>query len=96
MFIHRPDYYGMAEDPSQVGMTEIIIAKHRNGSVCDVPMRFRHSEVRFVDVTDAALDMPMGGGEYASVESSMNSSGEMSDPFAAMGSNDEFGNNMDF
>jgi replicative DNA helicase len=98
MFIHRPDYYGMAEDPSQVGMTEIIIAKHRNGSVCDVPMRFRHSEVRFVDVTDAALDMPMGdgSGEYASSESSMNSSGGMSDPFAALGSNDEFGNNMDF
>ena len=98
MFIHRPDYYGMAEDPSQVGMTEIIIAKHRNGSVCDVPMRFRHSEVRFVDVTDAALDMPVGdgSGEYASSESSMNSSGGMSDPFAALGSNDEFGNNMDF
>ena len=93
MFIHRPDYYGMAEDPSQVGMTEIIIAKHRNGSVCDVPMRFRHSEVRFVDVTDAALDMPAGGGagEY---ESRMNSSGDMPDPFA--GANDEFGNNSDF
>jgi hypothetical protein len=61
-------------------------------------MRFRHSEVRFVDVTDAALDMPMGdgSGEYASSESSMNSSGGMSDPFAALGSNDEFGNNMDF
>ena len=81
------------KDPSQVGMTEIIIAKHRNGSVCDVPMRFRHSEVRFVDVTDAALDMPAGGGagEY---ESRMNSSGDLPDPFA--GANDEFGNNSDF
>jgi replicative DNA helicase len=31
MFIHRPDYYGMAEDQTEVGKTEIIIAKHRNG-----------------------------------------------------------------
>ena len=49
MFIHRPDYYGMAEDPSQVGLTDIIIAKHRNGATAEVPMRFRASEVRFVD-----------------------------------------------
>jgi replicative DNA helicase len=58
MFIHRPDYYGMVEDPSQAGLTEIIIAKHRNGSVCDVQMKFRNSEVRFVDISDPAMDMP--------------------------------------
>lgn len=56
MFIHRPDYYGMEEDPTMKGMAEIIIAKHRNGEVCDVPMRFRASEVKFVDVTDVALE----------------------------------------
>jgi replicative DNA helicase len=71
MFIHRPDYYGMTEDPSQAGLTEIIIAKHRNGSVCDVQMKFRNSEVRFVDITDPALDMPMPA-EHAEYGSSMN------------------------
>ena len=35
MFIHRPDYYGLDEDPSQAGLAEIIIAKHRNGEVKD-------------------------------------------------------------
>lgn len=89
MFIHRPDYYGMAEDQSQIGLTEIIIAKHRNGSVCDVQMRFRSSEVRFVDVTDAALDMPGGDADRSvSFESKMNGGPDY-------GTN-EFGVNNDF
>lgn len=70
LFIHRPDYYGTVEDPSQKGLTDIIIAKHRNGEVCDVPMRFRHSEVKFVDVTDTALDMPYDGEPLESVYNS--------------------------
>ncbi|NCB72762.1 MAG: replicative DNA helicase, partial [Clostridia bacterium] len=58
MFIHRPDYYASSEEhPELVGLTDIIIAKHRNGEVRDVQMKFRHSEVRFVDSTDAKLDM---------------------------------------
>lgn len=93
MFIHRPDYYGMAEDQSQVGLTEIIIAKHRNGAVCDVQMRFRNSEVRFVDITDAALDMPGLGESSVSFESKMNSGGMGSGDF---GGGSEFGNNTDF
>ncbi|MBR5856591.1 MAG: replicative DNA helicase [Bacteroidales bacterium] len=86
MFIHRPDYYGMAEDPSQVGLTDIIIAKHRNGAVCDVKMKFRNSEVRFVDVTDVALNAGMPE-EATFTESRMNGGG--------IGAND-FGNNDDF
>lgn len=66
MFIHRPEYYGLAEDPAQVGLTEIIIAKHRNGQVCDVQMRFRSSEVRFVDITDAALNVPLPDADASS------------------------------
>ena len=52
IFIHRQDYYGLTEDPAMAGVTDIIIAKHRNGAVCDVSMRFRHSEVKFVDIND--------------------------------------------
>lgn len=77
MFIHRPDYYGLDEDPSQAGLAEIIIAKHRNGEVKDVQMRFRKSEVKFVDITDSAL---LSGPELsregsATYESTMNSGG---------------------
>ncbi len=92
MFIHRQDYYGMTDDPSQVGMTEIIIAKHRNGAVCDVNMRFRASEVRFVDVTDFALDMPNDSEGAISVESKMN----IDDISSGGYGNDEFGSNTDF
>lgn len=55
MFIHRPGYYGV-EDPAQKDIANIIIAKHRNGAVGEVEMKFRNSEVRFVDATDAALE----------------------------------------
>ena len=98
MFIHRPDYYGMAEDPSQVGLTDIIIAKHRNGAVCDVKMKFRNSEVRFVDVTDVALNVDMPG-DATYTPSRMNDMNMASDGFggtADFGGNADFGNNTDF
>lgn len=80
MFIHRPDYYGMAEDPSQVGLTDIIIAKHRNGATAEVPMRFRASEVRFVDENDRALDVNAAfGSGMEEVGSQMNSGGSNSE-----------------
>lgn len=77
LFIHRPDYYGTGdENPALTGMTDIIIAKHRNGAVCDVSLRFRSSEVRFVDATDNALDAGSVGIETYS--SKMNNDGFMS------------------
>ena len=82
LFIHRPEYYGIEDDPSMKGMTEIIIAKHRNGEVCDVPMRFRSSEVKFVDITDTALDNPF--------------SSEMSNVYESKLNNDGFSANTDF
>ncbi len=95
MFIHRPDYYGMEDDPSQKGMTDIIIAKHRNGAVCDVKMKFRNSEVRFVDVTDTALDIRQLE-ESRYMGSRMNSgAGEIPQGNTIAGNN-EFGNNEDF
>lgn len=61
MFIHRQDYYGLTEEnPAMKGLTDIIIAKHRNGAVCDVQMKFRHAEVKFVDINDPILNI-----EYA-------------------------------
>ncbi len=49
IFIHRYDYQGLSDNPDDVGRTQIIIAKHRNGAIADVDMRFRADEVRFVD-----------------------------------------------
>ncbi len=57
-FIHRPEYYGMdtTEDGlPTAGLAEIILAKHRNGEVCDVPLRFIKEQAKFTDLDD--LDM---------------------------------------
>ncbi len=69
IFIHRFDYQGLSEDSSDVGRTQIIIAKHRNGAIGDIEMRFRADEVRFVDLTDTVYAQADGAG----VESAMNS-----------------------
>jgi len=74
MFIHRPDYYGLTDDnPELKGMTDIIIAKHRNGEVRDVQMRFRNSEVKFVDITDSSLSAdPFSNDGVETISSKMN------------------------
>ncbi len=51
-FIHRPEYYGMTEDENgqpTAGMAEFILAKHRNGSVGTIKLRFRKEQARFLD-----------------------------------------------
>ena len=74
MFIHRPEYYGTESETSSPGEAQIIIAKHRNGSTADVPMRFRASEARFVDANDGGFgDIDPSQDEFI-VESSMNNS----------------------
>ena len=47
---------GLSENPDDVGRTQIIIAKHRNGSIADIDMRFRHDEVRFVDEQESLVN----------------------------------------
>ncbi len=49
-FIHRPEYYGNTQDEqgnSTEGLGQVIIAKHRNGAVCDVNLHFRAEFARF-------------------------------------------------
>ncbi len=67
-FIHRPEYYGITQDEngiSTAGMAEIIIAKHRNGEVKDVPMRFLKEQARFADVDDVVLSPDVAEGQQA-------------------------------
>lgn len=55
LFIYRPEYYGIEEDedkqPTQ-GRGTLIIAKHRNGALCDVNLRFRAQYARFENADD--------------------------------------------
>ncbi|MCL4139278.1 UNVERIFIED_CONTAM: hypothetical protein GTU68_039352 [Idotea baltica] len=53
-FIYRPDYYDMdAEDDTPEGLTEIIIAKHRNGALDTVNLKFIAQYAKFVDMDNA-------------------------------------------
>jgi len=54
-FIHRPEYYKILEDEkgnSLIGLAEIIIAKHRNGTTGDVLLRFKSEFARFSNIDD--------------------------------------------
>ena len=54
-FIYRPEYYKIEQDElgnSTKGKAYINIAKHRNGELADVPMRFVGEYARFEDSTD--------------------------------------------
>lgn len=52
-FIYRPEYYGMettSSGQSTAGLAEIIIAKHRNGALVDVPLRFIGRLAKFTNM----------------------------------------------
>jgi len=52
-FIYRPEYYGLTTDEngeSQEGIGEIIIAKHRNGSLGTIRLQFVSEFARFENI----------------------------------------------
>lgn len=68
MFLYRPEYYGITEDESglpTIGTGEVIIAKHRNGSLENVNLKFIGKFTKFADLDNAGFsggDFPGGGG----------------------------------
>lgn len=74
MFLYRPEYYKISVDdegmPTQ-GMAEVIIAKHRNGSLENVKLKFIGKYTKFAD-----YDAPDGLTPMSSItrESRLNSS----------------------
>lgn len=59
IFLYRPEYYGLdqdAEGNSTQGVGEVIIAKHRNGSLETVQLKFIGKFTKFADLDG------MGGG----------------------------------
>jgi replicative DNA helicase len=52
LFIYRPEYYKLDQDEegnTTKGLAEIIIAKHRNGALADVKLRFIDHFAKFTD-----------------------------------------------
>jgi replicative DNA helicase len=61
MFLYRPEYYGILEDEDQhstQGVGEVIIAKHRNGSLDTVKLRFIGRFTKFTDLDNFGIPAP--------------------------------------
>jgi replicative DNA helicase len=68
-FIHRPEYYGFTAGPGEEpveGLAEVIIAKHRNGAVTDVKLRFLKDQAKFTNWDTAVAG---GGIQYDDIAS---------------------------
>lgn len=66
MFLYRPEYYGITEDEggaSTAGVGEVIIAKHRNGSLENVKLRFIGRYTKFTDLDSGISYPPNQAGE---------------------------------
>ncbi|MDX1665929.1 MAG: replicative DNA helicase [Saprospiraceae bacterium] len=58
-FIYRPEYYQIMEDEegqSLKGIAEIIIAKHRNGALDTIKLRFTDRFARFTELEEPDFD----------------------------------------
>ena len=75
LFIHRPEYYGITEDEdgnSNIGIAEIIIAKHRNGATGDIKLSFKKNLAKFSDM-EHIIPHEIGGSQYGQkMQSKMN------------------------
>ena len=58
LFLYRPEYYGITEDevgnPTQ-GLAEVIVAKHRNGSLDSAILKFIGKYTKFTDLEGYGL-----------------------------------------
>ncbi len=86
LFIYRAEYYKLDEyedgTPAQ-GVSEIIIAKHRNGAVGDVKLRFIADFARFEDFSRGSDDFSVSdaGAGIRSFPSKMNTMEDDDTPF---------------
>lgn len=70
--IHRPEYYGFTQTDSgesTAGLTEIILAKHRNGEVRDIKLRFIKDQAKFVNWDQTPIQATSAQGDFDMVES---------------------------
>ena len=78
LLLYRPEYYDINEDEegnSTKGLTEVIVAKHRNGPVGSIRLHFAEEYTRFEDMSSTLVE----DGEsatYRTLPSRLNESGE--------------------
>ena len=75
IFLYRPEYYGLTEDESGMpttGICEVNIAKHRNGSLDKVNLKFVGRFTRFSDLDSRGFDAGGGLGKTLTFGSKLN------------------------
>src|SRR6056297_510356 len=95
LFIHRPERYGITEDGygnSLIGISEIIIAKHRNGALADIHLKFREELAKFEELDNTAIGEPgeEDDGSSMILSSRMNEEGNEKRDNSGMNSNTDF------
>jgi replicative DNA helicase len=91
LFIYRPEYYKLATFEDQktpaAGLAEIMIAKHRNGPLKDVKLRFIADYAQFCDIdnfdqyiSDFMPNETTLLDNYNTIPSRINEDNEMSSP----------------
>ena len=99
-FIHRPEKYGIIQDDegnSLKGLAEIILAKHRNGALGEIILKFVTEYAKFMEVEDDyfgpidAEDADTGNSPYVTIGSKMNQQN-----FDEGFNNNDLSNNSDF
>ena len=71
-FLYRPEYYGLTQSEdgeSNLGVGEVIVAKHRNGATDSVRLRFVGEYARFENFDTFGDDFQPMGGSSMSVNS---------------------------
>lgn len=85
LFIYRPEYYGLSEDEdhsSTKGKAVVSIAKHRNGKLGDVELRFVGQYARFEDLEQDYTKNFGGGNNFQSGQYSPNNNFNVPTQFA--------------
>ncbi|MGB1019399.1 MAG: replicative DNA helicase [Chitinophagales bacterium] len=78
IFLYRPEYYKITQDEDGLdcrGIAEVIIAKHRNGSLETIKTKFIGKFAKFQDLENNVFDsdQDFGGGNTITQQSKMNS-----------------------
>jgi replicative DNA helicase len=88
LFIYRPEYYKidqMDDGSPTAGIAEISVAKHRNGALGDIPLRFIARYAKFADLDTVDSDTsPMAGimpDKLRTIPSKMNDMEDDEQPF---------------
>ncbi len=81
-FIYRPEYYKIQEwedGDNCLGQAEIIIAKHRNGGLGDIRLKFQAEYAKFSDINEFNNIESTNSESMLSISSSMNDDVEYED-----------------